>query len=165
MGYGAEASETRAEWDERHDAPQSLGFWGATTRLPAAPVLTSATALIDELYGLPLQAFGSTRLADVPGLSGWSAQEQDAAVAVSTFQAGETARGAPRALVAGAIDAALESPDAAATIHFALYRSLTGEIRREPKAAPSAPPGRRGRLTGQEVAEALILEEILLDRR
>ena len=179
MGYAAEATEIWREWDERHGSPDTFGFWGSMTSLPVAPVLAAASQLTDELFQLPLDAFGKVRLAHVPGLTGWESHARQATAAKAAFLAGERAQGSARAVVAGAIEAALASPEANTKIHAALYESLSTVHARAPK--PTAPTGKtkaRARtakpvgtgqpfahLTGRDVAEALILGEILLEPR
>ena len=179
MGYAAEATEIQRQWDERHGSPDTFGFWGSMTSLPVAPVLAAATQLTDELFQLPLDAFGNVRLAHVPGLAGWESHARQATGAKASLLAGERAQGSARAIVAGAIEAALARPEANTKIHAALYESLSTVHARAPK--PTAPTGKTkarartakpvatGRpfahLTGRDVAEALILGEILLEPR
>ena len=179
MGYAAEATEIWREWDERHGSPDTFGFWGSMTSLPVAPVLAAATQLTDELFQLPLDAFGKVRLAQVPGLAGWESHARQATSAKASLLAGERAQGTARAIVAGAIEAALASPETNTKIHAALYESLSTVHARA--TIPTAPTGKtkaRARtakpvgtgqpfahLTGRDVAEALILGEILLEPR
>lgn len=174
MGYATEASAIVRDWNERHASPSTLGFWGSMTSLPAAPVLETAAALTDTLYQLPLAAFGNVRLAHLPGLSGWESHAREAAEAKSALSSGDRAHGSARAIVAGAIEAALETPEANPTLIAALYDSITGTP--VPRATPavvkttrvnvpepvltSSPP--LAGLTAREVSEALILGEILL---
>ena len=79
-------------------------------------------------------------------------------------------------IVAGAIEAAIASPEANTKIHAALYESLTMVHARAPKptvktkararaAKPVATRQPFAHLTGRDVAEALILGEILLEPR
>ena len=166
MGYDSEAAEVRDAWDASHGAPSMLGFLGSTSRLPAAPVLEAAAGLVDQLFEAPLPSLGGTRLEYASGLSDWSTQAHDARDAKVALPAGERARGSARAIVAGAIDAAIASPDALVTIHASLYDSLSQKsaLRRRTKraAAPTTPS--KG-WTRQNFAEALILGEILLEPR
>ena len=176
MGYAAEATAIWREWDERHGSPDAFAFWGSTTSLPVTPVLAAASQLTDELFQLPLDAFGKVRLAHVPGLAGWDSHARQATAAKASLLAGERAQGSARAIVAGAIEAALASPEANTKIHAALYESLSTVPARAPKPtvkrkarARAARPVSTGQpfahLTGRDVAEALILGEILLEPR
>ena len=166
MGYDSEAADVRNTWDESHGEPTMLGLMGSISRLPAAPVLEAAASLVDQLFQAPLPSLGGTRLEYAPGLSDWSTRAQDARDAKVALPAGERARGSARAIVAGAIDAAIESPDALVTIHASLYESLSQKSvpKRQTKraAAPTTPS--KG-WTRQNYAEALILGEILLEPR
>jgi hypothetical protein len=180
MGYASEASAIVRDWDERHGSPSALAFWGSMTSLPAAPVLDAAAELTDVLYQLPLKAFGNVRLAHVAGLAGWEGLARAASEAKSSLSAGERARGSARAIVAGAIEAALETPEANAAIITALHDSVANVTTQRPSPVklPSLPPGaakkpppprpttRRlfARLTARDVGDALILGEIVLER-
>ena len=146
------------------------------TSLPTAPVLAQASQLTDELFQLPLDAFGQVRLADVPGLAGWDSHARQATAAKAAFLAGERAQGSARAIVAGAIEAALASPETNTKIQAALYESLSSVHARAPKPTVKTKPRARtakpvatgqlfAHLTGRDVAEALILGEILLQPR
>lgn len=172
MGYGSEASAILRDWDERHGSPTVLPFWGSTTSLPAAPILGTVSELMGSLFQLPLAALGKVRLAQVPTLSGWENLARQAKAAKRALLSGERAVGSARAIVAGAIEAALESPEANAAISAALYDSLALPAQRA-VVVPAAPdrvspaPGATAfaNLTGRDYAEALILDEILLQRR
>ncbi len=166
MGYDHEATDVRDAWDASHGEPSRLGFLGSTSQLPAAPVLEAAANLVDQLFQASLPSLGGTRLEYVPGLSDWNIRAQDAGDAKVALSAGEQARGSARAIVAGAIDAALESPDALVTIHASLYQSLSQKSvpkRRAKRAAQPTTPSKGW--TRQNFAEALILGEILLEPR
>jgi len=177
MGYASEAEAIRSEWDERHGSPDAFAFWGSIsimTSLPAAPVLAAASQLTDELFQLPLDAFGNVRLADVAGLAGWESHARQATAATASLLAGERASGSARAVVAGAIEAALFDPEANSKIHAALYETLSTVQARAPKPtakskawARATKPVATGQpfanLTGRDVAEALVLGEILLE--
>lgn len=179
MGYASEAAAIRREWDEAHGSPEVLGFWGSMTSLPADQVLDAAAELTDELFKLPLDALGSVRLAHVPGLAGWEAHAREASSAKTALLKGTTAKGSARALVAGAIEAALSSPGDNVKIHTALHDSLVAAPTRVAapvmKTSSKAPlhvgarpsPGASpfAHLTGRDVAEALIVGDILLERR
>ncbi len=176
MGYASEATPIVRDWDERHGSPSALGFWGSMTSLPAGPVLDVAKELTDILFQLPLEAFGNVRLAHVPGLSGWESHAREATEAKASLLSGARAQGAARAIVAGAIVAALEKPEANATLNAALYESITGIAMRptpsivtQPRAhAPKLVPTSQrpivdlAELTARDVGEALILGEIVL---
>ncbi|GMR22516.1 MAG: hypothetical protein BMS9Abin37_0872 [Acidobacteriota bacterium] len=174
MGYASEAAAIRSVWDERHGSPDAFAFSGSMTSFPAAPVLAAASQLTDELFQLPLDAFGKVRLADVPGLAGWENHARQATAATASLLGGERAQGSARAIVAGAIEAALTDPEANTKIHAALYESLSTVQAHTPK--PTAKRKARARATkpvatgqpfanlaGRDVAEALILGEILLE--
>ncbi len=166
MGYDSEAAEVRNAWNASHGAPSMLGFVGSMSRLPAAPVLEAVASLVDQMFQAPLASLSGTRLEYAPGLSDWSTQAQDARDARVALPAGERARGSARALVAGAIDAAIESPDALVTIHASLYESLSQKSARKPRTKRAAAPKKRSKgWTRQNYAEALILGEILLEPR
>ena len=174
MGYASEAETIRSEWDERHGSPDAFAFSGSMTSLPAAPVLAAASRLMDELFQLPLDAFGNVRLADVAGLAGWESHARQATAATASLLAGEKASGSARAMVAGAIEAALLDPEANTKIHAALVESLSAVQARAPKPSAKRKPRRPAakqvataqpfaNLTGRDVAEALVLGEILLE--
>lgn len=174
MGYASGAESIRSEWDERHGSPNAFAFAGSMTSFPTKAVLDAASQLTDELFQLPLDAFGNVRLADVAGLAGWESHARQATAATASLLAGERASGSARAIVAGAIEAALVDPEAHTTILAALVESLSGVL--APAAKPRVKRKSRARaprpvvsdqpfahLTGREVAEALILGEILLE--
>lgn len=174
MGYASEAAAIRSEWDERHGSPDAFTFSGSMTSVPAAPVLAAASQLTDELFQLPLDAFGTVRLADVPGLAGWESHARQATAATASLLAGERAQGSARAMVAGAIEAALADPGANSKIHASLYESLSSalapaakpRVKRKSRvraARPVASDQPFAHLTRRDVAEALILGDILLE--
>ena len=97
---------------------------------------------------------------------------RDASDAAASLKGGEKALGSARAIVSGAISASLETPEAAGRIQAALYESLSDarptrpRVKRPtPRAVPIPRATSMGRPTGREVAEALILGEILLEPR
>jgi hypothetical protein len=174
MGYTTEAKTCVSRWDERHGNPQSFAFQGSVGSVPTAPFFHVALALVEELYRLELDALSFKRLADVPGLSDWQAHESDASDAKASLLSGQTAAGSARALVAGAIAASLESPNSAVQIRAALYDSV--KEAKEPRVpavskavlqqrAPAAPFMTARGPSAIEVAEALILAEVLLEPR
>ena len=166
MGYDSEAADVRNTWDATHGDPSMLSFLGSSSRLPAAPVLEAAASLIEQLFQAPLPSLGGTRLENTPGLSDWSARAQDAREAKVALPAGERARGSARAIVAGAIDAAIESRNALVTIHTSLYESLSQKsVPKRRTKRPAAPTKPSKGWTRQNYAEALILGEILLEPR
>jgi len=166
MGYDSEAAEVRNAWDATHGEPSMLGFVGSMSRLPAAAVLEAAASLVDQMFQAPLASLSGTRLEYAPGLSDWSNQAHDAHDARVALPAGERARGSARALVAGAIDAAIESPNALATIHASLYESLREKSAPKPRTKRAVATTKRSKgWTRQNYAEALILGEILLEPR
>ena len=166
MGYDSEAADVRDAWDATHGEPSMLGFVGSMSRLPAAAVLEAAASLVDQMFQAPLASLSGTRLEYAPGLSDWSNQAHDARDAKVALPAGERARGSARALVAGAIDAAIESPDALATIHASLYESLREKSAPKPRTKRAVATTKRSKgWTRQNYAEALILGEILLEPR
>jgi len=122
---------------------------------------------------LPLDALGKVRLAHVPTLAGWENHARQAKTAKVALLSGERASGSARAIVAAAIEAALERPEANATINAALYESLAPLPAQRPVDIPPEPVGVSALpsrspfagLTGRDYAEALILDEILLQRR
>ena len=132
MGYTEDAFAVRQGWDTEHGMPDTLDVAGTETRFPEAPVLEAGEALIDALYDLHLDALGS-RLDELPGLADWSSIASDTLAAKTRLASGEPSTGAPRAVVAAAIDAALEAPEAAGAITQALQASL-GATTLEPRA-------------------------------
>ena len=174
MGFTTEANTFVSRWDERHGNPQSFAFQGAVGSVPTAPIFHTALALVEELYRVELEALGFKRLADVSGLADWQAEEHAANDAKASLLSGERAARSARALVAGAIAASLESPDSAVQIRTALYDSV-GEAKKPrvpavPKAARRQRASAARAMTARgpsamEVAEALVLADVLLEPR
>lgn len=174
MGYATEANTLVGRWDERHGNPRTLAFHGAVGSLPTAPIFHTALGLVEQLYRVELDALGFKRLVDVPGLTDWPSHERAANQAKTSFLTGERASASARSLIAGAIAASLETPDAAVRIRSALYDSV-GEPKklRGPAMAratrrgraPAAPPIPARGPSAMEVAEALLLADILLEPR
>ena len=170
MGYASEAGSLRRDWDEWHGSPETLSFVGAAGSLPAAPLLASMAALVGELFHLELDALGNRKLFNLPGLADWQVHARDESEAIDRLEAGERATGSARSLVAAAMEAAIGAPESAVPIATALYESVS---------LPPAVPGARvrapvvARRTGRarqpssarEIAEALILAEVLLEPR
>jgi hypothetical protein len=169
MGYSGEAGEVRRAWDRKHESPEVLYLPNAN--LPLAPLLASMGLLVDRLFDLELHALGGRRLSQLPGLSNWNEHQRDAADGQKSLLAGNPARGSARALVAAAIDAALENRERTETIRESLYQSIHSQpARRRPARVKEAVPPIRAaksstRPSARDFAEALILGEILLEPR
>jgi hypothetical protein len=169
MGYAGEAGEIRRAWDRKHGSPDVLHLPNAD--LPLAPLLSFMNSLVDQLFGLELHALGGRRLSQLPGLSDWSQHQRDAADARQSLPAGKPARGSARALVAAAIDAALEDRERTGAIRESLYQSThSPPPRRRParvkEAVPRIPAAKSStHPSARDFAEALILGEILLEPR
>jgi hypothetical protein len=170
MGLGSDAAPVLQEWDERHGYPAFFAFHGSMGTLPVETILADATNLMAELEHLELQSLGVRTLSSLPGLADWSARQRAWSAAKTSFLAGESASGSPRALLAAAMDACLEAPASAAAIREALYRSFAAPAVAERE--PARPKLRRAtaarptlRLGPREITEALILGEMLLERR
>jgi hypothetical protein len=169
MGQADEAGEIRREWDGKHGSPDVLHLPNADLSL--APLLTSMSVLLDRLFDLELNALAGRRLSQLPGLADWNQYQRDALDARQSFLAGQPARGAARALVAGAIDAAIEERERTATIRDSLYQSIQKHPSRR-RAAPGKKVARpvtaaklATRPSARDFAEALILGEVLLEPR
>jgi hypothetical protein len=170
MGLGSETPEVLQRWEEQHGYPAYFAFHGSTGTLPAETILRDATNLMAELEHLEIQSLGVRTLSSIPGLADWSLRHRAWSDAKTSFLAGESSSGSPRALVAAAMDACLEAPASAAVIRDALYRSLAPALPTK-KILRARPRVRRAvaaptlRLTPRAITEALILGEILLERR
>jgi hypothetical protein len=174
LGLGTEAEEVRRVWDEQHGYPSSFAFHGRMATIPADVVLDTTAGLMAALEELELQAFSSRTITALPGISDWSHHGRECSEATRRFLAGEPARGRARALIAAAIDAAIQAPDRFAAIRNALYRSVAsverfGAQAERASSRAGAPTSPKGALTfplgRRELVEALILGEVLLEPR
>lgn len=172
LGSGGEAEEVRRVWDEEHGYPSSFALYGRMATFPADVLLDTTTGLMAGLEELELQAFSTRTLTALPGIADWSLHRREASDATTRFLSGEPARGRARALVAAAMDAALQAPDRVVAIRNALYDSVAsaeGMKVEQPKFGAGVPvASREGGIFpfgSRELVEALLLGEILLEPR
>ena len=169
------AREAARSWDERHGHPGTIYFSRSSGTLPADVVLETSRELTVRLHQLELHSLASRTLSAVPGIGDGTPRRGDWASAKAAFLEGRRASGSARGLLAAAMDAALEAPGKATAIRNALYESVTPRTaarkalraRAAPKEAPAArrPVAGPFDVTGREIAEALILGDVLLERR
>ncbi|HXV65170.1 MAG TPA: hypothetical protein VEK15_31035 [Vicinamibacteria bacterium] len=171
LGYSSEAEENLRQWTEQHQNPSSLALSGAQGSLPLPPIESVLDTLTEQLFFTELEALGSKRLADLPGIADWRLHAKGASRAKAMLSSGKLAEGSPRQLVVAAMDAALDSPEQTATLGRRLYESIIGPAAvdaRVPakRSKPLVAIDRRGprRPGSHELVEALILGELLLER-
>jgi hypothetical protein len=173
MGFPSEAEEVTRVWNETHGHPSSFAFFRSMGTVPAAVVLDTTTDLMAELHQLEIQRLAARSIPALPGLADGAPRRREWADAKASFLAGERAAGSARALVAAAMDAVLESPGSATAIRNALYESVAPRhapprVKRATLAHPSAAglrPSNPFQVSARELAEALILGEVLLTPR
>ena len=174
LGFNSSAAELRREWDEAHDYPDSLVMTGGYVAgsIPSAPLLANIQVFLQQLRELTLPSLGDRTLQQLPGLAGLETVARGLPHAKRDLERGMRTTGSARTLIAAAAEVSIEQPELAVEVTSGLERCLGGA-----RSTPARPAimlaERRGRATGiraqlqnpRAVAEALVLSEVLLDRR
>jgi len=168
-GLDAEARRLRGSWEARHTAagrgPDRLlvPMRHGVLALPLEPFIRKLETIVDRLYAGPLDALGGFGLQGVSGLDYGPHEhaEGQRAKAALLRSAVPTVRD-PRAVIAGAVLAALERPDLEPRIlqhaRAAIPAMGTGEQRPDAYAVTA---GAGPRPDHTELVEAIALREIL----
>jgi hypothetical protein len=172
MGEESTAPAIVQEWETAHDGPSLFYFSGRSGLAPlaAAPLLGQLESITDRADVLGFASLARSELGDLPGLEGWNVLSGIADQVSRALARGLPRQAPARALLAGAAQAAWESPAAASDIALALRASLAGEdapgARRRAASRPAPRPRARSRqLSVRRLTEALLLGDVLLARR
>lgn len=168
-GLDSEARRIRTAWEARHTAGERgpdrllLPMRNGVLAVPLGLFLPRLEAIVDQLYAGPLDALGGFGLAGVTGLDYGPHEHAEGLRAKAALLRGAvpTVRD-PRAVVAGAVLAAIERPELEPRIlvnaRAAIPAMGTGEQRPDAYSAIAGPIGRPVR---SELLEAMALREIL----
>ena len=165
----SEATTILNEWNEAHSNPHKFVFGRSNTSIAAAPILGAATQLMENLFALPIDSLGATRIVHLPGLNDWETINLDFDRARLSLVNRETSESKIRALVSAAIATTIESPDNAKSIGTSLIDSIkkpllstksttdtTSVYTPSPRLSPFV------NLQGADIAEAIVLSDVLL---
>jgi hypothetical protein len=169
-GLHVDARRLRAEWDARHTqarGPDRLLFPAGNGLVPLplelfTPVLTR---LVEQLYAGPCDALGGFGLQDISGLDYGPHEHAEGLRARDALLRGEvpTVRD-PRAVVAGAVLAAIARPDAEVQILVRARAAIpalgTGETFPDPFGGTDLVAGPL-RLDRAALVDAIVLREVL----
>jgi hypothetical protein len=169
-GLHADAKRLRAEWDARHTqarGPDRLLFQagGGLVPLPLELFTPMLTRLVERLYAGPCDALGGFGLQDISGLDYGPHEHADGLRARDALLRGQVPPVRdPRAVVAGAVLAAIARPDAEAQIlrnaRAAIPALGTGETVPDAFADPgSVADGLR--VDRAALLDAVVLREVL----
>jgi hypothetical protein len=169
-GLHADAKRLRAEWEARHTRARGpdrilFPFGDGLVPLPLELFTPLLTRIVEQLYAGPCDALGGFGLQDVSGLDYGPHEHAESLRARDALLRGQVpiVRD-PRAVVAGAVFAALARPDAEAQILANARAGIpalgTGETR--PDAYGDATPvAGRLRLDRAALVDAIVLREVL----
>lgn len=180
-GFGEDARRLRGRWEGRHrleqgQAPDRLIFPTGMGQLalPLEVFERIAGELVEKLYAGPLAALGGFGLEDVSGLDYGPHEHAEGLRAKAALLAGGVpAVRDPRAVITGAVLAALERPELDRSILERARRAIpgagTGEVRPDryqmaPTLAPVATRVDTGSLDAATVREAIITHALLSAR-
>ena len=166
---GSDAATILNEWNEAHNNPQRFVFGRSNTSIAAAPILEAVVQLMENLFALPIDSLGATRIVHLPGLNDWETINLDYERARLSLVNRIPSESKVRALVSAAIATTIESPDNAKSIGTCLIDSIKKPLLSTksttdtfsaytptPKLSPFV------NLRGSEIAEAIVLSDVLL---
>jgi hypothetical protein len=169
-GLHADARRLRAEWDARHTAARGpdrilFPYGDGLVPLPLELFTPSLTRIVEQLYAGPCDALGGFGLQDMSGLDYGPHEHADGLRARDALLRGQVPRVRdPRAVVAGAVLAALARPDAEAQIiadaRAAIPALGTSETFPDALGDPT-PVDDPLRLDRNALVDALVLREVL----
>jgi hypothetical protein len=171
LGERERVAATLGTWDEEHGALPEMFLTGPTAhgRLPLEPARLFLAEAVRLIYGIELTSLAGRGLAEIPDLTDWSTISRSAETARASWSAGEPTDAGPRAILAAAIEGALEGGERPESIQARLADALSGRRPRRPRglreAAPAPDRSEPGHIGTQEIVEALLLEDVLLRRR
>jgi hypothetical protein len=169
-GLHADAKRLRAAWEARHTQARGpdrilFPFGDGLVPLPLELFTPSLTRIVEQLYAGPCDALGGFGLQDVSGLDYGPHEHADGLRARDALLRGQVPGVRdPRAVVAGAVLAALARPDSEAQIlanaRAAIPALGTGETR--PDAFSDAAPAADSLpLDRAALLDAIVLREVL----